>query len=189
MNPRCSWRLSSSSCVQLKGVKTKGAVCFGAQNPETHTAAVPLYIYTSSDRPRHTQACKHLSVFNSIKLRGDYCNSLKPCLNVVVSQKHTICLKYNIYCSHKKCLIWDKPYKYSEETTIIKTLACTSVKHCTQHNSVKEWFNQKWTFAEVDIPDVEELVSLSDLKKCSIQSLAQQWILCSEWVPAVQTSQ
>ncbi len=32
--------------------------------------------------------------------------------------------------------------------------------------------------------DVDEFVSSSDLKKCSIPSLAHQWILCSEWVPS-----
>ncbi len=34
------------------------------------------------------------------------------------------------------------------------------------------------------IRDVDEFVSLSDLGKCRILSLAQQWILCSEWVPS-----
>ncbi len=34
------------------------------------------------------------------------------------------------------------------------------------------------------IQDVEEFVSSSDLEKCSITSLAHQWILCSEWVPS-----
>ncbi len=32
--------------------------------------------------------------------------------------------------------------------------------------------------------DVDEFVSSSDLEKCSIASLAQQWMLCSEWVPS-----
>ncbi len=32
--------------------------------------------------------------------------------------------------------------------------------------------------------DVDEFVSSSDLEKCSIASLSQQWILCSEWVPS-----
>ncbi len=34
------------------------------------------------------------------------------------------------------------------------------------------------------IQDVDEFVSSSELEKCSIPSLAQQWILCSEWVPS-----
>ncbi len=34
------------------------------------------------------------------------------------------------------------------------------------------------------IQDVDEFVSSSDLEKCSITSLAQQWMLCSEWVPS-----
>ncbi len=34
------------------------------------------------------------------------------------------------------------------------------------------------------IQDVDEFISSSDLEKCSITSLAQQWILCSEWVPS-----
>ncbi len=34
------------------------------------------------------------------------------------------------------------------------------------------------------IQDVDEFVSSSDLEKCSITSLAHQWILCSEWVPS-----
>ncbi len=33
------------------------------------------------------------------------------------------------------------------------------------------------------IQDVDEFVSSSDLEKCSI-TLAQQWMLCSEWVPS-----
>ncbi len=32
------------------------------------------------------------------------------------------------------------------------------------------------------------LMSLIDLEKCSITSLAQQWILCSEWVPSERES-
>ncbi len=40
------------------------------------------------------------------------------------------------------------------------------------------------------IQDVEEFVYSSDLEKCNITSLAQQWMLCSEWVPSewVQTA-
>ncbi len=34
------------------------------------------------------------------------------------------------------------------------------------------------------IQDVDEFVSSLDLKKCSIPSLAHQWILCNEWVPS-----
>ncbi len=34
------------------------------------------------------------------------------------------------------------------------------------------------------IQDVDEFVSSSDLEKCSIASLSQQWMLCSEWVPS-----
>ncbi len=34
------------------------------------------------------------------------------------------------------------------------------------------------------IQDVDNFVSSSDLEKCSISSLAQQRILCSEWVPS-----
>ncbi len=34
------------------------------------------------------------------------------------------------------------------------------------------------------IQDVDEFVSSSDLEKCSITSVSQQWILCSEWVPS-----
>ncbi len=36
--------------------------------------------------------------------------------------------------------------------------------------------------------DVDEFVSSSDLEKCSITSLAQQWILWSEWVPSESES-
>ncbi len=32
--------------------------------------------------------------------------------------------------------------------------------------------------------DVDEFVSSSDLEKCSIASVSQQWMLCSEWVPS-----
>ncbi len=32
--------------------------------------------------------------------------------------------------------------------------------------------------------DGDEFVSSSDLEKCSIASLSQQWMLCSEWVPS-----
>ncbi len=35
-----------------------------------------------------------------------------------------------------------------------------------------------------DIRDVDEFVSSSDLEKCSITSVSQQWMLCSEWVPS-----
>ncbi len=34
------------------------------------------------------------------------------------------------------------------------------------------------------IQDVDEFVSSSDLEKCSIASVSQQWMLCSEWVPS-----
>ncbi len=34
------------------------------------------------------------------------------------------------------------------------------------------------------IQDIDEFVSSSDLEKCSITSLAHQWMLCSEWVPS-----
>ncbi len=34
------------------------------------------------------------------------------------------------------------------------------------------------------IQDVDGFVSSSDLEKCSIPSLAHQWMLCSEWVPS-----
>ncbi len=34
------------------------------------------------------------------------------------------------------------------------------------------------------IQDVDEFVSSSDLEKCSIISVAHQWMLCSEWVPS-----
>ncbi len=34
------------------------------------------------------------------------------------------------------------------------------------------------------IQDSDEFVSSSDLEKCSITSLSQQWMLCSEWVPS-----
>ncbi len=36
----------------------------------------------------------------------------------------------------------------------------------------------------LDRPNVKEFVSSSDLEKCSIESLSQQWMLCSEWVPS-----
>ncbi len=32
--------------------------------------------------------------------------------------------------------------------------------------------------------DEDEFVSSSDLEKCSIPSVSQQWMLCSEWVPS-----
>ncbi len=40
------------------------------------------------------------------------------------------------------------------------------------------------------IQDLDEFDSSADLEKCSIASLAQQWMLCSEWVPSewVQTA-
>ncbi len=42
-----------------------------------------------------------------------------------------------------------------------------------------------WIFTHPQaIQDVEEFVSSSDLERCSIPSLAHQWILCSEWVPS-----
>ncbi len=34
------------------------------------------------------------------------------------------------------------------------------------------------------IQDVDEFVSSSGLEKCSIASVSQQWMLCSEWVPS-----
>ncbi len=34
------------------------------------------------------------------------------------------------------------------------------------------------------IQDIDEFVSSSLLEKCSIRSLAHQWMLCSEWVPS-----
>ncbi len=34
------------------------------------------------------------------------------------------------------------------------------------------------------VQEIDEFVSSSDLEKCSIPSLAHQWILCSEWVPS-----
>ncbi len=44
---------------------------------------------------------------------------------------------------------------------------------------MKEWFTHPQA-----IQNVDEFVSSSDLEKCSIPSLARQWILCSEWVPS-----
>ncbi len=41
-----------------------------------------------------------------------------------------------------------------------------------------EMFTWKWKFAE------NVLTIRTDLEKISITSLAQQWILCSEWVPS-----
>ncbi len=38
------------------------------------------------------------------------------------------------------------------------------------------------------VQDAGEFVSSSDLKKCVISSLAQQWIFCSEWVPSAWES-
>ncbi len=34
------------------------------------------------------------------------------------------------------------------------------------------------------IQNIDEFVSSSDLEKCVFPSLAQEWILCSEWVPS-----
>ncbi len=42
---------------------------------------------------------------------------------------------------------------------------------------------RKYTHPQA-IQDVDEFVSLANLEKCSIPSVAQQWILCSEWVPS-----
>ncbi len=41
----------------------------------------------------------------------------------------------------------------------------------------------KCTHSQV-IQDVDEFVSSSDLEKCSVASVSQQWMLCSEWVPS-----
>ncbi len=41
-----------------------------------------------------------------------------------------------------------------------------------------EMFTRKWKLAE------NVLTIGTDLEKISITSLAQQWILCSEWVPS-----
>ncbi len=54
----------------------------------------------------------------------------------------------------------------------IKGIVHPKIKNC--------W---KYTPLQV-IQDVDEFVSSSDLEKCSITSLAHQWILCSEWVPS-----
>ncbi len=52
--------------------------------------------------------------------------------------------------------------------------------------AVKGTVHTKQTFAE-NVPILrppEEFVSSSDLEKCSIALLSQQWMLCSEWVPS-----
>ncbi len=51
----------------------------------------------------------------------------------------------------------------------------------TVHPKTKFFWKCPHSYA---IQDVDEIVSSSDLEKCSIASLATQWMLCSEWVPS-----
>ncbi len=55
--------------------------------------------------------------------------------------------------------------------------------------ALKQKFTRKWTFCwkcahPQAVQDEDEFDSSSDLEKCSIASLAQQWMLCTEWVPS-----
>ncbi len=62
----------------------------------------------------------------------------------------------------------------------------TSNKICWVKGIVHPWMKiriLKFTHP-LAIQDVDEFVSSTDLEKFSIPSLAQQWILCSEWVPS-----
>ncbi len=60
---------------------------------------------------------------------------------------------------------------------------CNKVTQLTVKSIVQ--INIFWKYSHPQaIQDVDEFVSSSDLEKFSIPSLAQQWILCSEWVPS-----
>ncbi len=54
------------------------------------------------------------------------------------------------------------------------------LRNSSQKNDFFFW---KCTHSQT-IQDVDEFVYSSDLEKCSISSLAQQWTFCSEWVPS-----
>ncbi len=57
----------------------------------------------------------------------------------------------------------------------------------TSHHCVDEHLLEKSTHSQA-VHDVEEFDSSSDLEKCSITQLAQEWMLCSEWVPPERES-
>ncbi len=57
--------------------------------------------------------------------------------------------------------------------------------HISSNASLKDIAeNKKMLKFTQAIKHVYEFVSSSDLEKCSIASLAHQWMLCSEWVPS-----
>ncbi len=59
----------------------------------------------------------------------------------------------------------------------------------TEFHKLSKEINWKGSHPKA-IQNVDEFVPSSDLEKCSIASLTQQWMLCSEWVPSewVQTA-
>ncbi len=68
-------------------------------------------------------------------------------------------------------------------------IKCTALLQDTVQISVlfvwKSWKQSCWKCAHPQaIQDANEFVSSSDLEKCSIASVSQQWMLCSEWVPS-----
>ncbi len=65
--------------------------------------------------------------------------------------------------------------------------AQTPQRRWVESRRIKCWFikgilhPEKWKFTH---PQAIQDVSSSDLEKCSIASLSQQWMLCTEWVPS-----
>ncbi len=53
-----------------------------------------------------------------------------------------------------------------------------------QNPAQEKYNNSCVSITLMAIRDVDEFVSSSDLEKCSIASVSQQWMLCSEWVPS-----
>ncbi len=79
-------------------------------------------------------------------------------------------------------------FSFREKFQIKIIVACSSHKpnvsyNFSYQNKVIKEFYLNHTHPQA-IQDVDEFVSSSGLEKCSITSLVQQWILCSEWVPS-----
>ncbi len=70
-------------------------------------------------------------------------------------------------------------------TSIISYYSIAIVIYGYESNSSPQKIKMclKCTHSQV-IQDVDEFVSSSDLEKCSVASVSQQWMLCSEWVPS-----
>ncbi len=142
---------------------------------------------TSSSLMKLPARCGLQSHYDFTQLRDEYYRILK-CLFCEWLWSRTVRSKHVKHIWFVK-LAW--PHQmlcFSNHPHFILSRALNDF-HCNAVLLLKIWQTQKWSFPEnvLNLSPSKIRVCFfmgTDLEKCSIPSLAQQWILCSEWVPS-----